>query len=88
MSVSPGSLHADSLVSWPPQTAQLIGRRVGNELDIPVLYYGAAHQAGRRLADIRRAAGYFKGSAGGVWKGKPTLDEYINGHDDDVGARA
>eukprot|EP00976_Prorocentrum_cordatum_P060466 1175905-Prorocentrum_minimum.AAC.4 len=57
------------------QTAHQIGRQVGSDLNIPVFFYGAAHHDGRRLADIRRAAGYFKGSAGGVWEGKFDLHE-------------
>ena len=35
------------------------------ELAVPVLLYGKAHCAGRTLADIRRACGYFKGAQQG-----------------------
>jgi hypothetical protein len=52
------------------QAAHQIGGQVGSEFNLPVLLYGSAHTSGRRLADIRRSAGYFKGSAGGLWEGQ------------------
>ena len=43
--------------------AQPAGQGLGSgELAVPVLLYGRAHSAGRTLADIRRACGYFKGA--------------------------
>ena len=35
----------------------------------PVLLYGAAHPQGRRLQDLRRQLGYFKGSQEGELNG-------------------
>jgi len=68
-------LASTSTLATASETAHQIGRQVGRELNIPVLYYGAAHHSGRRLAEIRRAAGYFKGSAGGVWEGSVNKGE-------------
>ncbi|KAK9838331.1 hypothetical protein WJX81_005102 [Elliptochloris bilobata] len=36
---------------------------------VPVYLYGAVHPQGRRLADIRRALGYFAGARAGQWVG-------------------
>jgi glutamate formiminotransferase len=36
---------------------------------VPAFLYGAAHQSGRPLDDIRRALGYFQHNNGGLWIG-------------------
>jgi glutamate formiminotransferase len=51
------------------QAAHAIGRRIGDEFAVPVMLYGSAHPHGRRLAQLRRDAGYFRGEKGGVWQG-------------------
>mmetsp|Transcript_19759 Transcript_19759/g.37660 ORF Transcript_19759/g.37660 Transcript_19759/m.37660 type:complete len:297 (-) Transcript_19759:245-1135(-) len=61
-------VHARSVAS-AAEAANAIGSRIGKEFEVPVLMYGAAHAHGRRLAQIRREAGYFKGADAGEWGG-------------------
>ena len=51
------------------QAAHAIARRIGDEFSVPVMLYGGAHPHGRRLAQLRRDAGYFRGEKGGAWAG-------------------
>lgn len=50
------------------------------EPQLPVLLYGAADPQGRRLRDIRRACGYFKGAAGSTWNGVAGIEVGIQPH--------
>ncbi|KAF5833863.1 hypothetical protein DUNSADRAFT_9698 [Dunaliella salina] len=47
----------------PGCVARALGRALaGPQFGLPVYYYGSAHPQQRRLADVRRGLGYFKGS--------------------------
>jgi hypothetical protein len=50
--------------------AHRIGAHIGEHLSVPVLLYGAASAKKKGLADLRRAHGYFRETAGaGGWAG-------------------
>lgn len=49
--------------------AQEIGEVLASRCNVPVFFYGAASPSNVQLADVRRAAGYFRGAATGTWTG-------------------
>ena len=52
-----------------------IGAHIGEHLKVPVLLYGGASAKGAALADLRRAHGYFRETAGsGGWSGAHYVD--------------
>lgn len=67
------SCHA--LTDWNSETAFQTGRAacdIAQKLGqgptaVPTYLYGSAHPEGRKLADIRRRLGYFKGNKEGTW---------------------
>ena len=56
-------------LSLSARTAVELAQVVGAECKVPVYLYGAAHNNGRQLAELRRQLGYFRGAQNGKWSG-------------------
>ncbi|XP_039130760.1 formimidoyltransferase-cyclodeaminase-like [Dioscorea cayenensis subsp. rotundata] len=51
------------------QIAKLVASDIGNDFQVPVFLYEAAHPRGRALDSIRRELGYFRPNMGNQWAG-------------------